>query len=529
MARFLKALQGLQSLEPVTPEKSPEVQDLPGNAPERQVESEVNPVSQADLQPQPSPSSTIVMDEEGEQLQTSDSSEKDELVKKLTQQLTIALKQRDAVAEEMLRVREKLESNDQRREEEIVRLRDSLVVHERSAKSIENELKNIEAELRQQLIRQQEEFVQRLGDVERQVREHAESSLPVIPEAATEAELRQFQADLRQQMVREKEEFVQRLAEIENRMNEQAEMSAQAKRQSASQGNNEAELKALQSKLQDQMVRQQEEFVQRIGEVEKQVRKQAERPPAAPGLKPAAAQTASASGMGELFHAQTRSHETEKQIPDSRSIRQALTWFDDSAVAGQFDELAHTIFGGIDFQCISQPEVIFIGTCLPGHDSSDLVLGLATWLSQHSCDVLVIDGALRKKELTQRMGLRTSPGLFEFVRRETYRQDGTYRHTDTGISFVPAGKSSFVLTTSETDFSSLRDQLREIVKTYPIVLIVGEGPDLSTSWLLAQVATKTYLQAPLGQVSGDDVRAAVDCFLQLGIEPAGLVATNSVK
>ncbi|PQO34018.1 hypothetical protein [Blastopirellula marina] len=527
MARFLKALQGLQSLDPVTPEKSPEVQVEFEDASLGNAGGDFPAASRSRNEAPAVPSRTIVMQPEVEQAMPTSVSEKDELVKKLTQQLAIALKQRDVVAEEMLRVREKLESNDQRHEEEIVRLRDALEVHQRSAQTIENELKSIEAELRQQLSRQQQEFVQRLGEVERQVREHTQRPLPAIPEAASEAELREFQTELRQHMVREKEEFVQRLGEIEKRMSEHVETTAAEKKKTDRPRNDEAKLKSLQAELQKQMVRQQEEFVQRIAEVEKQVRKQAERPVAETQAttKPAT----SSGGKGELFHPYVRGHESEKQIPNTKAIGQALTSFSKPDVAKEFDQLATAVFGPIDFQCMSQPEIVFFGTCLPGEAAGNVVLGLAAWLSQHSCDVLVIDGALRKKELTAQMGLGSSPGLFEFVRRETYRQDGTYRDTETGISFIPAGKSSFVLTDSESDFTSLRDQLREITKANPIVLIAGEGPDLSASWLLAQVATKIYLQAGLGQVSGDDVRAAVDCYLQLGIEPTGLVATNPLK
>ncbi|PQO44413.1 hypothetical protein C5Y93_18520 [Blastopirellula marina] len=447
--------------------------------------------------------------------------------------MTAALKQRDAVAEEMLAVREKLETNDQRHEEEIVHLREALEVHHRSATAIESELKSIEAELRQQLVRQQDEFVQRLANIERQIHDQAERPMPTLHNDASEAELRALQAELRQQMVREQQEFVQRLAEVEQHMRQQAEKATQGNHNATAQGAaaeaaRKAEFEALQTELHQQMVHQQEQFAQRIGEVERQVQKQAVRPaPAAPTVAPAT--VPSSGAMGELLHAHGRSHVAEKQIPNPEPIRQALAALDDPASSQQIAQLADQIFGPVDFRTLAQDEVIFLGTCTPGHTADQITLRMAAWISQQGGDVLVLDGALRAKKLSDQFGLRSSAGLFEFVRRETYRQDGTYRDQDTGLTFIPAGKSSFVLTASQADFTSLREQIREILKTNPIVLIAGEGPDLASSLLLAHVATQTFLQAELGQVTADEVRAAVDCFLQAGIELTGLVATNATK
>lgn len=527
MARFLKALKGLQSLDSTDQENTPEVQSQSIDARQDQPGDDIRSTIPTDNRPQSAASQTIVMPEPVEPPQSEPSPDKDELVRKLTQQLTIALKQRDVVADEMLKVREKLESNDQRHEEEIVRLRDSVEGHQRSAKTIEIELKSIESELRQQLVRQQDEFVQRLGEVERQMLQQSERPLPTVTESATDAELREFQAELRQQMVREKEDFVRRLAEIESRIAEQAKSSV-AKSEVAAQSNHNAELKSLQAEIHQQMVRQQQEFAQRIGDVEKQVLKQVDAPVAATESTPPV-MGKSAASKAEIFKPLPSRLEADKQIPNTDAINTAMKLLEDPAVTRQFEQLADAVFGHIDFQNVNQPEVVNFGTCCPGQCTSDLVLRLAAWISRQGGDVLVIDGALRQKRLTERLGLRTSPGLFEFVRRETYRQDGTFRHKESGISFIPAGKSSFVLTASESDFVSLRDQLREIAKTNPLILIAGEGPDLSTSWLLAQIATKTYLQVELGEASGADVRAAVDCFLRQGCEPSGLVAMNALK
>lgn len=542
MARFLKALQGLQSQESVTPAKSPDPQHVPETTPEVSLEHDVRATVPTPQQSERPATQTLVMPEsppeprgkvpspERQRGQTA-SPERDELVDKLSQQLTMALKQRDAVAEEMLAVREKLETNDQRHEEEIVHLRQALEVHQRSAATIETELKSIEAELRQQLVRQQDEFVQRLANIERQFRDQTERQLPTDKADASEAELRALQAELRQQMVREQQEFVQRLAEVEKQMRHQAEKVTQGKQDAtaqdqAAQAARKAEFEALQTELHQQMIRQQEQFAKRIGEVEKQVQRQAERPaPAAivPATVPAS------SAMGELFHAHPRGHVAEKQIPNPEPIRQAVAALDDPATCQQLAQLADQVFGPVNFQTLAQDEVIFWGTCTPGHSSEQLVLRLAAWISQQGAEVLVIDGALRGKTLSDKLGLRTSPGLFEFVRRETYRQDGTYRDRDTGITFIPAGKSTFVLTAGQSDFTSLREQVRELLKTHPIILIAGEGPDLPSSLLLAQVATKMFLQAELGKITADEVRAAVDCFLQSGIEPTGLIATNATK
>ncbi|MBI1249818.1 hypothetical protein GC197_18485 [bacterium] len=434
MARFLKALQGLQPLEPgenrqeesaaQPPEKTPPVQqdrEQTKTIPKGAVAPQQTIVLDRDSQneeaapkevPQPAPPVERKPDPQVEQ--------QNELIKKLTQQLAVALKQRDTVAQEVQQVRESLLSRDKRHDEEIVKLRDKLDSHQESSHAIESELRSIESKLRDQLNQQQQ--------------------------------------------------FSQKLTLVEKQFNEQKHRAAEQMLRSAS-------------------------------------------PPEAP--KP-----------GPLLPKSDRQSPSQKQFPTTEPIRLAMAEVGDQDTALQYAELSQQILGPVDFTALHESQVIFIANCIPGHSSGPLVLRMASWLSQQPCDVMMIDGAMRERWLTETFGLRASTGLFETVRRETYRQDGTYRDPNTGIALIPSGKSSFVLTTSEQDLSSLRDQLREILKSFPVVLIAGEGPDMSASWLMAKVATRTYLQADLGYVSPEEVQAAVECYRQVGIEPAGIIGAR---
>ncbi|GAA4420169.1 hypothetical protein [Bremerella cremea] len=473
MARFLKALQGLQSQEPepTSPQKSASAP--PEASPPVSKESQPEAVQAKIAEPKSPANQTIVLEEPVEKpakkqpkvkakaqpesapvevasappKESPKSAEQQQLIAKLTEQLSIVLKQRDTIAREVLQVRETLQSHDQRHEAEIVRLRDTLEEHDRSAKTIETDLKSIESELRKQLQLQEEAFAQKLREVEDRVQKQAQAQL-----AAAEA--------------------------------------AKAAAVKATPPAPVAPPKA-----------------------------------AAPSISATPAPTENVS----TFRAPAHKAAPQKQIPHVEPIRKAIADLDQPHLEQEFADLSEKIFGPLDFLLLSDPQVIFVGTCVPGQSSGTAILQLAAWLSQQSCDVLVIDGAMRSKTLSEQLGLRHSPGLFEAVRRETYRQDGTYVDSASGIAFIPAGKSSFMLTTNEQDLSSLRDQIREILKSYPVVLIAGEGPDVAASSLMAQVATRTYLQATLGYLSAEDVDAAVDTYRYAGIELSGLIATKVMK
>lgn len=514
MARFLKALQGLKSDVPEdNPSKkvssgssdlSSQATDEPGVNPEAAHAASVErPMTQTIVMPEPTENS-----EPKPASPAIDSPAQKELIQKLTQQLAGMLKQRDKVARDVSQVKEELASNDKRHEDEIVQLRNTLQTHQQSSKTIEAELKEIQEELRSQLQKQQEEFARKLSEVERQVQSQT-VVLPTAKDSGAEADIKQVREQLESHDKRYEEEIV-RLRD-----------SLQSHQESS---------KTIQTELLKQLKCQEESFAKQLSEVEERVQRQtrisvASAIPETPQPK-AIAPVQKPVDPSAIFKAQPRVSAQEKPIPSVHAIQSALASLEDSRISQEMVQLCDSIFGPVEPSSITEPIVIFLGTCIPGRDASSLVLRLATWLSQNSCDVFLIDGALKNKAISEQMGLRSSPGLFETVRRETYRQDGTYRDSDTGISIIPAGKSAFMLTTSEQDLASLRDQMCEILKTCPIVLISGEGPDSSTSWLLSQVANKTYLQADLGTVSREDIQAAVDCYHQVGVDPAGLIAAS---
>ncbi|MEW4562873.1 hypothetical protein AB1K70_10130 [Bremerella sp. JC770] len=513
MARFLKALQGIQSdMSEVSPpqeaasgssDRSPKVPSGPSAEPAAPAE---RPVTQ-----------TIVMSEPADDAPAevkppaAASPEQSELIQKLTQQLAGMLKQRDKVAQEVSQVKQELASHDRRHEDEIIRLRDTLATHQQSSQTIEAELKSIQAELRGQLEKQQQEFARKLSEVEKRVQAQTP---PASKDNTSDAErvIQQVREQLASHDKRHEEEII-RLRD-----------SLQSHEQSS---------KTIQTELLKQLKRQEEAFTQKLSDVQQRAQHQAAVPhpvkqpdPETPVLPQPSVPAAKPVKAADVFKPQMRASAPDKPIPVTDALRDAIASLQDPQLSEELVSLCDSIFGPVDLSSITEPTVIYLGSCVPGRDTSGLVIRLAAWLSQNSCDVFMIDGSLNSKTLSETLGLRSSPGLFETVRRETYRQDGTYRDSDTGISVLPAGKSSFMLTSSEQDLASLRDQIREILKTCPIVLIAGEGPDMPVSWLLAQVANKAYLQADLGDVSRDDIQAAVHCYRQAGVEPAGLIATN---
>lgn len=513
MARFLKALKGLQSDVPEAASSQEAPSGLLGESPEvTGMPKATESTPQTADSPRPV-TQTIVMPEPAEQPASSPpaSPEQNELIQKLTQQLTGVLKQRDKVAREVSQVKEELASHDRRHDDDIVRLRNSLETHQQSSKAIEANLKAIQAELRHQLQKQQEEFTQKLSEVEQRVQTQA-VAVPVAVDPKVELDMQRVREQLESHDKRYEQEIVRLRDSLES---------------------HQSSASSIQSDMLKELRRQEESFTKKLNEVEQRVKSQSVVAPPAVAAKSEVAKPEPSMPVQKpveataIFKPQVRPSAPDKPIPMTDALQSAIALLDDAQYSQELVHLCDCIFGAVELSSITEPVVVFLGTCVPGRDTAGLAVRLAAWLSHNSCDVFLIDGALNSKTLSNQLGLRSSPGLFETVRRETYRQDGTFRDSGTGISVIPAGKSSFMLTSNEQDLASLRDQIREILKSCPVVLISGEGPDVPVSWLLAQVANKTYLQADLGSVSREDIQAAVDCYHQAGVDPAGLIATST--
>ncbi len=409
MARILNALRNLQTLSPDLgqgQEVAP-LAERPATGPSEEVLRQEQPVPQ-----------TIVLETAPQR------PEQNELVEKLSRELAAALEQRDAVAAEVDQVRQKLETHGRRHEEEIIRLRSELQVHEQAAQTIEEQLKH-------QLARQQEEFAQKLGEFEKRL---AEAQTPAagapVGQASPVPELH------------------------------------------------------------------------------------------APGL-------ADARPLGSVFAPAPKMRLPEKQLTQTEVVRQVAAGLGQTPLAEELAELAGKILPEGTREGPQTPQIIFVGSCRAGDSTEPLVLRLAVWLSQRQQRVMLIDGALRTKRLSQTLGLRTSPGIYEMVRREVYPHDAVYHVPATGLAFIPAGKSHFTLSPNTDDGQALAEQLHEIIQKWPIVLISGEGPDLPASQLFAQLGSRTFLQVELGQTAAPEVSSAVETFRQIGIEPAGLIATGA--
>ncbi|MBA2114419.1 hypothetical protein [Bremerella alba] len=516
MARFLKALQGLHS---DVPEATPP-QEAPSGSSDRSPEVSNEPSAAEATPPGESPArpvaQTIVMPEQAQEPeaktppQPAASPEQNELIQKLTLQLASMLKQRDKVAREVSQVKEELASHDRRHEDELIGLRDTLETHQQSSKAIEANLKAIQTELRSQLQKQQEEFTQKLSEVE--LRVQAQSAAPAV---AKDSKTEQDMQRVREQLASHDKRYEQEIVRLRDTLETHQESA-----------------KSIQTQLLKELKRQEDSFTKKLSDVEQRVKHQAatastREVSTAEAVQPKQSEPTQMTAEASMaFKAQVRASETVKPIPVPDALHREIASLNSTDFSQELVPLCDTIFGTVQLSSVTEPMVIFLGTCVPGRDTSGLALRLASWLSLNKCNVFLIDGELRNKTLSQQLGLKSSSGLFETVRRETYRQDGTYRDNDLGISVMPAGKSSFMLTNSEQDLASLRDQIREILKTCSIVLIAGEGPNTPASWLLAQVANKTYLQANLGSVSREDIQAAVDCYHRVGVDPAGLIATS---
>jgi len=347
---------------------------------------------------------------------------------------------------------------------------------------------------------------------------------------AVATEVHEVQQTFEKRDQRYEEEIVRLRDLLESRDDEAKKIEAQLKSELQSQQSQFAgQLEQLKAQIQSEVstaiqanavqTQQQIEAVQKANE---QAAQAARPEPAEELVEPLAAPEAKRSS---LFDKPIKSSR-EKQVAKADPIRKAVQDLEQPKRLEEFSQVADEMLSGIQLST-SEPTVLFVCGCSADSTPSAFILRLALVLRQREIDVLVVDGGLYQKELSDELGLLTDFGLFEMVRRESSVQDSVYRDLGSHLAFVPAGRSSYTLTDNEQDASSLRTHIAESLVDWPLILVCGEQAERSSSRLLSKVADRAYLQVELKKAMEPDVLNAIEALRASGVEPAGVIATNA--
>jgi capsular exopolysaccharide synthesis family protein len=96
-----------------------------------------------------------------------------------------------------------------------------------------------------------------------------------------------------------------------------------------------------------------------------------------------------------------------------------------------------------DLRRVRPLKKLLITSTIPQEGKSTIAANLACALAYASGEkTLLIDGDLRRPSLSQMFGVPTSSGMFECLKEEGSPFKSIYRLADTGLWFMPAGKTS---------------------------------------------------------------------------------------
>lgn len=124
--------------------------------------------------------------------------------------------------------------------------------------------------------------------------------------------------------------------------------------------------------------------------------------------------------------------------------------------------------------------VIMITSALPGEGKTFTALNLALSISmERDITVVLIDGDVIKRDLTQLLGLRQEPGLADILTGEELSVSDTLINTDlANLRVFPAGRHH-PNATELLSSNRMRDLVTEIAARYPDRIILIDGPPIA--------------------------------------------------
>ncbi|EAQ78715.1 hypothetical protein [Blastopirellula marina] len=195
---------------------------------------------------------------------------------------------------------------------------------------------------------------------------------------------------------------------------------------------------------------------------------------------------------------------------------QTLAELQDARIRERYEQLAHVS---------SQPTSTLFLSADGGDDAHQAGFHTALAAARENRRVLIIDGDVHGKQLSQRLGMRDSLGFYEVIRRETKWTERVVGLRCGEIDFLPAGRSLY--TVSRSDLESAQAVWRDLSEIWPLIILVGEHPGAVSTELYGVLCQSIYLTACLGRATKDDVTSAAKRIASIGGRIEAAVAMNA--
>ncbi len=138
--------------------------------------------------------------------------------------------------------------------------------------------------------------------------------------------------------------------------------------------------------------------------------------------------------------------------------------------------------------------------------------------------VLLVDGDIRDRRLTEALRQTATPGLASAFDRERALDPPTVPTTTPGLEFMPAGQPR--CSVRRDDASMLAGMLRELSRRFDLVLVDGGCLPALPTEMLADACDVTYPVVRVGETNLDEATALLDQIREAGGEISGFIAVD---
>jgi Mrp family chromosome partitioning ATPase len=194
----------------------------------------------------------------------------------------------------------------------------------------------------------------------------------------------------------------------------------------------------------------------------------------------------------------------------------------DESRAAEYQAVASRLWA--DCRDQRRTSVLIVGIGEESH-LTGLAASIAVVLARgEGARVLLVDGDIRDRRLTEALRQTATPGLASAFDRERVFDPPTVPTTTPGLEFMPAGQPRCSI--RRDDVNMLAEMLRELSRRFDLVLVDGGCLPALPTEMLADACDVTYPVVRMGETNLDEATTLLDQIRRASGEISGFIAVD---
>jgi tyrosine-protein kinase Etk/Wzc len=185
---------------------------------------------------------------------------------------------------------------------------------------------------------------------------------------------------------------------------------------------------------------------------------------------------------------------------------------------------ASVAWGGV----VRHPRTLVLTSPLPGEGKTLTAVNLALLAASHGLNVLLVDGDLRRGDISKALGIRSTPGFADLL-QGTAEDGDVIRPVELGdgegqLEVIPAGTAPPTRLAGLVTLERVRGVLARLAPRYDLVVVDAPPVNLlADAGVMGSAADAVLLVVRAGYTKADDLRYAVDRLTATRATIAGTV------